>query len=521
MQIPLFLQPSCEVSGQMINHFEGAFKAHKEVHGDTLSYKVGAYAVRLFIVLPLLLAGSATLLATAPIGFFVYAGLSIKQRSTVWLKDFVNEVVALIVFPFLTIGCVVLGQLPQAHRCHRGLGVGSLFDRLVDDLQDGTGEGALHLAREWIERGGSPETLLKRLGSTCCDYLWGYYHSLHRLTPIAMRLTPKQYGEILLSALTQHSSVAAWLWTIEPALLSKGSVELAEWVNIREDLRDLFAGVVSQSTLRLEHLEDKPILYKLCAAVPANANADITAAFEGRQRMELTFLHWLQQEGSPEHREKVLMLLQRVYSTVKSIQQGLPIVGSQEDLINQIDHLHPFTRFPSDLAKLVVSYLPPVVSIKIHAYPQIYLGRSLFLTLSSLGVHDVAFSSSIERKLADKICGSCLNNSKVKALLGALTIALYTLCEKFIILPIAACVGAVLSLAFAVGAIGFGLLIGSLTRSSDILGGGILVGFGALGIGLFAMGALPIHMAATTLHLQHAVRSATAVYARCMYTHNS
>ncbi len=505
MDIPLCMQLSCDFSGQMVNHFEGAFKAHKEVHGNTLAYKVGTYAVRWFIALPLLLVGSATLLTLSPISFVWYVSVGIVERSMEPLKDFINEVVALVAFPVLAVGYVTFGRLPPAHRCQR-LAHGRSSH---DDLENGTGECAFRIAQGRI---GDPnayvnsEAFFKNL--PYYNNTWGNYAAYRRLLPIAMRLTPQQYGERLFAALEHHLSLAACLWTLDPTVLSGTDEE--GWRNIKEDLVTVFSNFGQNEAItsgNLGRLQETSVLFKLFS----KQLSDVAQAYQDQLPNDRTFLEWLQQ--TPQHHPSAVALLQKVWRAIKSIEQRLPFdLKMQKELTGEIDQLK---LVPKVLAELIASYLPQA-SIRIHSSsssPADMRRSNRGLPGDPVEVWDqFTFSSSMEQILGDKLCARHPSGST--AFSKALLMGAYTLCEKFIIIPVVLSVGAVIAIAIGVGVVAFGILLNIfLSGGKDfVLGGGIAIGYS-----LLAIVWIPVHMTLTALHLQHAVRSAASVYARCMY----
>ncbi len=518
MDIPLCLQLSCDFSGQMVNHFEGAFKAHKEVHGNTLAYKVGTYAVRWFIALPLLLAGAATLLALSHIGFVWCVSVSIGARSMAPIKDFVSEMVALVAFPVLAVGCVAFGCLPPANRCQK-FEYGNIFFR--DDLENGTGECAFRIAQGRIDGPhadmNSAESFFKVRSHSRFYYTysneWGYYAAYRRLMPIALRLTPQQYGERLFEALESNLSLAACLWALDPTVLSGTDKE--GWRNVKEDLVTLFSNFDQNQTMTSGHLvslQETPVLFKLFSKqLPQIAQAYQQQFPDPNER---TFLQWLQQVPELDHQRSAISLLLKVYVTLRLIEQRLPVDPKmKEDLTCEIDKLN---LMPKVLARLTADYLPQA-SIRIHSSVDspvdMSRGHRDFPSYLIEACEQFIFSSGVEQRVGDKLCARHQTGSR--AFSKALQMGAYTLCEKFIIIPVGLSVGAVLAIAIGVGVVVLGILLNTLFFSigRDLT----LNGCTAIGCGLFAIAWIPLHMMLTTLHLQHAVRSAASVYARCMY----
>ncbi len=473
MKTPLWLQVQCDFPlGRMIHKFEDLSAAWEEIGGRTLSQRVAVCALRLFVIFPLLMISTAASLIASTLWLFP-AVIAIPFTGGVFFKEVVCEIIALIVFPILTLSSMAVGKLPPANRIspphHNHI-------RICESLKNSEGHLACELTKEYFEERqeegqGSEAVFNAIINMTHTGSSWEHYPAYRALRPFAMQLTSEKFNELLFESLRKRSlSLSTLLLTLRENIYFDERIRKTQ-----DDLRVICERCnqlieshpnVPISNLILENLElffNNETLFKLISRwLPMftrltvrnqiDVNESLLLFPRGHRYSSSELFEKLKER--PSLKELLSKELAEIYTIIQEINVKFPRTEGKP--IKEV--MLASTTFPSVLIDLIAAYANfSKTSIKVNHLND----------LSALVKEMAAWDRKRDRwgepwdclypyeKCAAKLGQSIktriylwhLNGSKMAASVGAFLVGAYVLAERFVVRPIVICGNLLIALA--------------------------------------------------------------------------
>ena len=546
--------------GRIVYKFEELSHALKEVGENTLSQRVAVYALHLFVAFPVLMAYTVGTLAFAPLVLAVSLVPLCCCDPTVF-KQGLQEFVALIAFPLLAAGHLLIGKLPPTNPTNPFLNHWSpmqITNRLESLLHGFEGHAGYRLVKMYLEseqkmgHSSSLAFILKSLlehqkdGYNWCSArihsTWKLYPVYRALSPLIMQLTPQEYMELFSTALWRRDlPTCALLWTLDAEMLSQKGLRDTS-VAIRKDLLTMGKkceqlGVPSGQEAEisaeqgmeedLRRLIGNETIFKIILLRLPRMMLEVSGSsaplppFESLDRNEL--LERLEQQ--PALKKVLVYHLIMLGQTIKKVNSKLS--GDAGTALQKL--ILASTPLPTDVANIVTEYLTlfntPIKlnysnPAKIEPSMDAKAGRESLDGDDSLIFKLVPRCDNsllkIECVMKDRIYRWHVGGSRGAACAGAIAIGVYGLIEAFLVRPIGLCTILLIATAEKILRIALNLFkfcfFVDFTRAcmkkilmdlAMLIGGNAFFMFGSMLVGL--------------IMAEGAVRRAVDTYIHCLY----
>ena len=469
--------------GRIVYKFEELSHVLEEVGERTLSQRVAIYALDLFVAFPVLMAYAAGSLALMPLEL-VAGSIAFLFGGPAFFKESLQQLVALIVFPLLAAGYLLVGKIPPTypHLLLEGWSPQDVTANLRYLLDGFEGQAGYQLVQTYLEnerkmgRFSSPAPILKLLiwdqtfgsgtHSVSMDSIWKLYPAYRALTPLVMQLTLEEYIEIFSVALSgRHLPLCALLWTLNAERLPQEGLRDNSLV-IRKDLLAMCKkceqlqvmssgqeiGILTEQGMEEEWkklignetifkilLPRLPIMrrqldnyrYPLESYPPFQSQDELFQKLEQQPELKKILI---------EHLIKLSQTIKKIDSKLSADTEGtlktlllastpLPI-----DVVNIVMEYETVFNTPIKLSDFTVEIEPSTKKNAQNRQPD----ADEFLILK-LVAKIKKISTKIDDVLRDKIYRWHLSGSPHAASIGAIAIGIYGLMETFLLLPIALC----------------------------------------------------------------------------------